>query len=66
MTTAEYRFHSRSCSYEYISGIGSEAQRPLALVIVGGMVTTTILTLLVFPVIYRWFRGRILSQTAKA
>ena len=38
--------------------IGSEAQRPLALVIVGGMVTTTILTLLVLPVIYSWFRGR--------
>ena len=46
--------------------IGSEAQRPLALVIVGGMVTTTILTLLVLPVIYGWFRGRSLSQTAKA
>lgn len=45
--------------------IGSEAQRPLALVIVGGMVTTTILTLLVLPVIYGWFRGRALSQMAK-
>ncbi len=42
--------------------IGSEAQRPLALVIVGGMVTTTILTLLVLPVIYGWFRGRSLVQ----
>ena len=42
--------------------IGSEAQRPLALVIVGGMVTTTILTLLVLPVIYGWFRGRALTQ----
>ena len=38
--------------------IGSEAQRPLALVIVGGMVTTTILTLLVLPVIYAAMRGR--------
>jgi len=38
--------------------IGSEAQRPLALVIVGGMVSTTILTLLVLPVIYAWVRGR--------
>jgi cobalt-zinc-cadmium resistance protein CzcA len=46
--------------------IGSEAQRPLALVIVGGMVTTTILTLLVLPVIYGWFRGRSLPQAAKA
>jgi len=38
--------------------IGSEAQRPLALVIVGGMVTTTILTLLVLPVIYAAMRSR--------
>jgi cobalt-zinc-cadmium resistance protein CzcA len=45
--------------------IGSEAQRPLALVIVGGMVTTTILTLLVLPVIYGWFRSRGLAQMAK-
>jgi cobalt-zinc-cadmium resistance protein CzcA len=32
--------------------VGSEAQRPLALVIVGGMVSTTLLTLFVLPVIY--------------
>jgi cobalt-zinc-cadmium resistance protein CzcA len=37
--------------------IGSEAQRPLALVIVGGMVTTTLLTLLVLPVIYAAMRS---------
>ena len=44
--------------------IGSEAQRPLALVIVGGMVTTTILTLLVLPVIYGWFRARSLTPAS--
>jgi cobalt-zinc-cadmium resistance protein CzcA len=44
--------------------IGSEAQRPLALVIVGGMVTTTILTLLVLPVIYGWFRARALTPAS--
>jgi cobalt-zinc-cadmium resistance protein CzcA len=38
--------------------IGSEAQRPLALVIVGGMVSTSILTLLVLPVLYAWVVGR--------
>ncbi|MDR1164132.1 MAG: efflux RND transporter permease subunit, partial [Candidatus Accumulibacter sp.] len=37
--------------------IGSQAQRPLALVIVGGMVTTTLFTLLVLPVIFAWVRG---------
>jgi cobalt-zinc-cadmium resistance protein CzcA len=34
--------------------IGSQAQRPLALVIVGGMISTTLLTLLVMPVIFSW------------
>lgn len=38
--------------------VGSQAQRPLALVIVGGMVTTTLLTLLVLPVIFAWLKGR--------
>jgi cobalt-zinc-cadmium resistance protein CzcA len=38
--------------------IGSEAQRPLALVIVGGMITATILTLFVLPVFYAWIRSR--------
>jgi cobalt-zinc-cadmium resistance protein CzcA len=38
--------------------IGSEAQLPLALVIVGGMITATILTLFVLPVFYAWVRGR--------
>ena len=47
------------------TSIGSEAQRPLALVIVGGMVTTTILTLLVLPVIYGWFRCRSLPTPTK-
>lgn len=47
------------------TAIGSEAQRPFALVIVGGMVTTSILTLLVLPVIYGWFRCRKLPLTIK-
>lgn len=34
------------------TGIGSESQRPLAIVIIGGLVTATIFTLLVFPIIY--------------
>jgi cobalt-zinc-cadmium resistance protein CzcA len=35
------------------TGIGSETQRPFALVIVGGMVTTLIVTLLILPMVYR-------------
>ena len=34
------------------TGIGSEAQKPLAVVIIGGLVTATFFTLLVFPLIY--------------
>lgn len=37
------------------SGIGSESQKPLAVVIIGGLITATILTLLVFPIIYWLF-----------
>ncbi len=33
-------------------GIGSESQRPLAIVIIGGLITATILTLLIFPIVY--------------
>jgi heavy metal efflux system protein len=36
-------------------GVGSEIQRPLATVIVGGLVTATFLTLFVLPVLYAWF-----------
>jgi cobalt-zinc-cadmium resistance protein CzcA len=34
------------------TGIGSEVQRPLAVVIIGGITTSTILTLVVLPAIY--------------
>lgn len=34
------------------SGIGSESQKPLAVVIIGGLVTASVFTLLVFPIIY--------------
>lgn len=35
------------------TGIGSESQKPLAVVIIGGLVTATLFTLLVFPIIYQ-------------
>lgn len=35
--------------------IGSNVQRPLAAVVVGGLVTSTLLTLVVLPTIYKWF-----------
>lgn len=39
-------------------GLGSEVQRPLATVVIGGIVSSTILTLLVLPALYRMVRGR--------
>jgi len=40
-------------------GTGSEVQRPLATVVIGGLVTATTLTLLVIPALYRWFAIRV-------
>ncbi len=37
------------------TGIGSESQKPLAVVIIGGLITATILILLVFPIVYQFF-----------
>ncbi len=37
------------------SGTGSEVQRPLATVVIGGLFTSTVLTLLVIPALYKWF-----------
>ncbi len=39
----------------FSTGTGSEVQRPLATVVVGGLFTSTILTLLVLPALYKWF-----------
>jgi cobalt-zinc-cadmium resistance protein CzcA len=43
----------------FSSGSGSEVQRPLATVVVGGLVTSTILTLLVIPALYKWFAVKV-------
>jgi heavy metal efflux system protein len=37
-------------------GAGSEVQRPLATVVIGGVVSSTLLTLLVLPALYRWLQ----------
>ncbi|MDB4307853.1 efflux RND transporter permease subunit [Gammaproteobacteria bacterium] len=37
------------------TGVGAEIQKPLASVIVGGLLTATFLTLFVLPVLYPWF-----------
>ena len=35
-------------------GIGSETQKPLAIVVIGGLITATILSLLILPTVYEW------------
>lgn len=39
----------------FATGPGSEVQRPLAIVVIGGLVTSTLLTLLILPILYRRF-----------
>ncbi|MHC4489175.1 MAG: efflux RND transporter permease subunit [Planctomycetota bacterium] len=38
------------------TGTGSEVQRPLAIVVIGGLVSSTLLTLIVIPTLYEWVR----------
>ena len=46
-------------------GTGAEVQRPLATVVIGGLVTSTLLTLLVLPTLYAWIEGRRERRTAR-
>jgi len=46
------------------SGIGSEVQRPLATVVIGGIISSTLLTLLVLPALYRLVHARERSTAA--
>lgn len=48
------------------TGIGSESQKPLAIVIIGGLITATVFILLVFPIVFRFFRRRTLRRMEKS
>lgn len=48
------------------TGMGAEVQRPLATVVIGGVITSTILTLLVLPVLYQWFSDQEAVETEEA
>lgn len=45
------------------TGPGSELQRPLAVVVIGGLFTSTLLTLILLPTLYAWLEGRSERQT---
>ena len=40
------------------TGVGAEVQRPLATVVIGGILSSTLLTLIVLPMLYHWVHGR--------
>jgi cobalt-zinc-cadmium resistance protein CzcA len=42
----------------FADGPGSEVQRPLAIVVIGGLITSTLLTLVVLPTLYRFFEEK--------
>ncbi|TPH19280.1 efflux RND transporter permease subunit [Litorilituus lipolyticus] len=46
------------------TGIGSEVQRPLATVVIGGVISSTLLTLFVLPALYRLLHSRVQKQSA--
>jgi heavy metal efflux system protein len=41
----------------FATGPGSEIQRPLAIVVIGGLLSSTALTLILLPILYRRFGG---------
>jgi cobalt-zinc-cadmium resistance protein CzcA len=45
---------------------GAEVQRPLATVVIGGLISSTFLTLFVLPILYRWFENRGAKRTKNA
>lgn len=47
------------------TGTGAEVQRPLATVVIGGIISSTILTLLLLPVLYRWMNQAKAEQKIK-
>ncbi|MBT9097604.1 efflux RND transporter permease subunit [Methylovulum psychrotolerans] len=42
----------------FANGPGSEVQKPLAIVVIGGLITSTLLTLVMLPTLYRWFEEK--------
>ncbi|MBS1191167.1 MAG: Heavy metal efflux pump CzcA [Rhodocyclaceae bacterium] len=50
----------------FSTGPGSEVQRPLAIVVIGGLITSTLLTLVVLPTLYRWFDRELEEETVEA
>ena len=48
------------------TGMGAEVQRPLATVVIGGLISSTVLTLFVLPTLYDWFGGKAAQPQSEA
>jgi cobalt-zinc-cadmium resistance protein CzcA len=48
------------------TGMGAEVQRPLATVVIGGLISSTVLTLFVLPTLYLWFGGTMRNNAAQS
>ena len=48
-----------------LSGVGAEVQRPLATVVIGGIISSTLLTLIVLPVLYLIFEKHMMNFSQK-
>jgi heavy metal efflux system protein len=48
----------------FSTGPGSEVTRPLAVVVIGGLISSTVLTLILLPVLYRWFEPKTVEPEA--
>lgn len=46
----------------FATGPGSEIQKPLAIVVIGGLITSTLLTLILLPIFYRWLESKPLNE----
>jgi len=46
----------------FATGPGSEIQKPLAIVVIGGLITSTLLTLILLPIFYRWLESKPLEE----
>jgi cobalt-zinc-cadmium resistance protein CzcA len=58
MTQTTHSFSNNTKARFISGGPGSEVTRPLAAVVIAGLITSTALTLLVLPVLYRWFEDK--------
>ena len=47
------------------TGPGSELQQPLAVVVIGGLITSTLLTLILLPTLYAWLEGAVENKQQK-